>query len=831
MKSLKKFISKLLSGGIAVIAALCILIPSLAYGQAELTGTIIITVKDEQDAVLPGVQLSLMSAATTLTGATNQVGKYKFVLVPAATYELKAELEGFQAVTMPDIRVNFGETYVYEIVMKLGTLEETITVTATPQIDVTLTTTKELIEPEVIENLPLRDRNFQDVLKLMPGVNDDKVRGSRSTNTGYRIDGANNMDPFYSEIAIVFSQEAIDRFELIPGGFQAKYGEFSGGIVNVATKSGTNAYAGHVGFYFRNDDFVSKPSIIFPGQILDVAPDTRRFYEFALGGPIVKDKVLFFATSEYRDGELGSLFSERTKDSTIFLGSFKLDYLQSEKDRWNFFLSANMSNVKNNILDRFAYPEYNYNEKINKYMFSAMQQHIFNEDLFLESHFTFLRISNDLERTDPDAHWSLYLYTPTGTYSTGRYGVEKAYWRNRVRLTESLSYFKGIHNIGIGFEIGKMNTDGHGQSGPTIFDLRPLGTPLSWHYYFDPQKFDHVKGTEAALYFQDSIILNERLTIDAGLRVEYQSMMGNTDIAPRFGFSYDVTGDRKTKLYANAGIYYDRIYGYYLQFSTAAGGEQYTVYNPVGPLASGVEILDVKFLYFPVGEQKTPYNFTWSAGFERLLPYDMKFNFNYTEKTLKHQLLTYREDLPGVLGFAFKTEGGGKYRGAEFVLSKRFTNRFQSLISYTISRARGDGNQLYQFYTKVQIPPRNAIEDFDRTHYFKASGTMLLPWDVMLAANYHYASGLPYSIIGGAQIGIYYVGERNGQRMPSSQSLDFSLRKIFTFDRYKFTVVFEGYNITNHTNVTSVSTAPDNHGEPSALDISRTFQLGFTFDF
>ncbi len=830
MKNLKKFIAKLLSGGIAVIAALCILIPSLAYGQAELTGTIIITVKDEQDAVLPGVQLSLVSAATTLTGTTNQFGKYKFVLVPAATYELKAELEGFQEVTMPDIRVNFGETYVYEMVMKLGTLEETITVIATPQIDVTLTTTKQLIEPEVIENLPLRDRNFKDMLKLMPGVNDDKVRGSRSTNTGYRIDGANNTDPFFSGIAIVFSQEAIDRFELIPGGFQAKYGEYSGGIVNVATKSGTNAFAGHVGFYFRNNDFVSKPPIVFPGQLNDVAPDTRRFYEFALGGPIIENKVLFFGTLEYRTAEVGSVFSQRTQNSKIYLGSIKLDYHQSNKDRWSFFTAVNRDTTENVVLDKYAAPEFNAIVKEPKTMVSIVQNHIFNENMFLESHLSFLRISEAFERTDPDAHWTLYVYTPEGTFTKGRYTSEGSFYRARYRISEHLNYFKGKHSFGMGVEIGRVDTGGGREVGPTIFDLRGLGAAVAYHYYFLPQVYQ-VDSTEAAFYVQDSITMNDRLTVDAGLRVEYQSLMETTNVGPRAGFSYDATGDRKTKIYGNVGIFYDRIYGHYVQWATGGGGDQFNVYNPVGLLAEGEEVFESAFRYRLAGDQKTPYNVSWSVGFERLLPHDLKFNFNYNQKHLRNQLLSYRVTEPQYLWFEYTPNGQGSYKGAEFVLSKRLSNRFQALISYTISRARGDGNELYQFYTEDMIPPKNSIEDFDRTHYLKASGVVILPLDIMIAANYNYASGWPYSVISGAQAGLYYLGDRNSQRMDPTSSIDFSLRKTFQLDRYKLAVVFEGYNITNHTNVTGVSTAPANHGEPTALDLSRTYQLGVTFDF
>lgn len=805
--------------------------PTAVLGQAELTGTVIVNVTEEQGEVLSGANLLLKSASIKLTGISYKKGPYKFVMVPAGKYELTVELQGFQKVVMSDIRVNFGETRIYNLIMKASTLEKTITITATQQIDVTLSTTKNMIDPEVIEKLALRNRNFQDVLNLLPGVNDGMVRGSRAEQTGFRIDGVNNMDPFYSEPAMEFSQKAIDRFELVPGGFQAKYGEFSGGIVNVTAKGGTNTFTGHFGTYYRGNSFASAPSITFPGQVNTVAPDRRNFYEFALGGPLVRDKLFFYSTLEYRNSRTGDIFEEKTRETLGYIGSLKLDYAQSPKDRWSFFAGYNNYDYNNNILDKYTAPESNENLQSRKFIISLEQNHIFNPNLLLNSHFSILYLKNGEVPTDPNAHITLYTYTPTGTFTTGRSPSAGSFDRYRYRLTESLTYFTGRHGFDFGLEFGRVVTRGSRRVGPTIFDLRPLGIPLSYWYIWQGQDLYNLSGTEAAAYVQDTIHLANRLTVDAGVRVEYQSLNKNTNVAPRAGASYDLTGDRKTKVFANAGVFYDRVFGHYVQWAGNKGGDQYNVNNPQGPLADGDKIWTWAFRYGLAPNEKTPYSVGWSVGVERLLPYGMKFTATYNQKNLHDQLLSYRVEENNILLFQFKSNGSGTYRGAEFVLSKEFSQNSQFMISYTLSRARGDGGAVGEFYTAVQLPPTNSIEDFDRTHLIKASGFVGLPWDIWLSASLIYASGFPYSVITGAQAGLYYVGGRNVNRMKPTQSLDFSLSKNFRFGRSRIGVVLEGYNVFNRTNILSVSTAPENHGEAASLDISRTFQLGLTFDF
>jgi hypothetical protein len=107
-----------------------------------------------------------------------------------------------------------------------------------------------------------------------------------------------------------------------------------------------------------------------------------------------------------------------------------------------------------------------------------------------------------------------------------------------------------------------------------------------------------------------------------------------------------------------------------------------------------------------------------------------------------------------------------------------------------------------------------------------------LPWGIIVSGSYRYASGLPYSVVTVDNQGNpLYVGKRNSERMPNIQSLDLSVQKAFGLGRATAALVGEAFNLTNHENVTAVTTAVANPGSPTAFDISRTFQVGVKVDF
>lgn len=803
------------------------------YAQGDINGAVAVTVIDEQGDALPGVTLSLQSNAITLTGVTGAEGRFRFPLVPAGVYGLRADLAGFAPAGLDNIRVEFGVTYTTALTLRGAEFAGEVTVTAAPpQIDTTIPTTKDSLSSEFIQDIPLRNRNFEELVNLMPGVSSGMVQGSRTTATGYRIDGASNVDPYGSGVAISFSQSAIDRFELVPNGFEARYGEFSGGVVNVTTKSGSNDFEGHVGYFYRDDSFVADPPETYPGQYHDKAPDTRHFLEGAIGGAIIPDKLHYFATLEYRRSEVGSVFSQSTTDTNTYLGSFKMNWLQSNTDNWSFFTAFNVNDIANIVLaDPFIAPEFQADEDDDRFMLSVQQSHVFTDSLFLESQFSYLRSKQDRVRADPDAHVTLYRFTPEGTYTSGRYTSDSDRNVDRLRLQETLSWYVGQHNLRFGVDLGYLSSAFDQTIGPTRFDFRDNGWDAAFHYYFDDVDYS-ASGFEGALYAQDSWRLSNRVVLDFGGRVEYQEILGNTDFSPRLGIAWDVTGNAKTKIYANAGRFIERVYDRYLEWGSQPGGNYDIVMSPTGPLADGEGIPVGSFGYAIEGDNPTPYADVWSLGVERLLGRDYRIGLAYTDKTLENQLLTYFRSEGSADTYVFRADGEGSYKGLDLTFSKSFSKNWQALASYTWSESRGMGSSLGQFYGPTQLPNVDSIEDSDRTHLFKFSAAWQLPLGFLVSGSYRYASGLPYSVVGtNAGNEPIYIGDRNAYRMPDVMSLDMTFQWGVDIGATRLTLVLEGFNLTNHENVTGVSTGEVGHGEPIAFDISRTFQVGAKFDF
>lgn len=817
-----------------VVAGALVLVPGApVHAQGDINGAVAVSVSDEQGGALPGVSLSLKSNSITLTGLTDAEGRFRFALVPAGVYTLRADLSGFAPTGLADIRVEFGTTYTAALTLRGEEFAGEVTVTAAPpQIDTSIATTKDSLSSEFIQEIPLRNRNFEELVNLMPGVSSGMVQGSRSTATGFRIDGASNVDPYGSGVAISFSQSAIDRFELVPNGFEARYGEFSGGVVNVTTRSGSNDFQGHVGYFYRDDSFVSEPPVEYPDQVHDKAPDTRHFIETAIGGAFKPDTLHYFATLEYRKSEVGGVFSESTTDTDTYLGSFKLNWLQSNSDNWTFFAAFNTHDTANIVLaDPFIAPEFNADAKDDRFMLSAQQSHVFSDSLFLESQLSYLRSAQDRIRVNPDAHVTLYRFTPEGTYTSGRYTSDSDRNVDRFRLQETLTWYVKNHNVRFGGDLGYLSSSLEQRIGQTRFDFRETGWDAAYHYDFDDVSYSE-SGLEGALYAQDSWRLSNRWVFDFGGRMEYQEITGNTDFSPRLGLAWDVTGDARTKIYANAGRFIERVYDRYLEWGSQPGGRFSIVFSPQGDLADGEGVPIGAFGYRVGDDNPTPYADVWSIGVERLLGRDFRIGLAYTDKKLENQLLTYFVNEGNTDWYEFRADGEGTYKGLDLTFSKSFSKNWQMLASYTWSESRGMGSSLGTFYGPTQLPNSSATEDSDRTHLFKVSGAWKLPLGFLVSGTYRYSSGLPYSVVGNnVNNEPIYIGERNSQRMSDAQSLDMTLQWGVDIKSTRLTLVLECFNLANHENVVAVSTGEVGHGEPTAFDVSRTFQIGAKFDF
>jgi carboxypeptidase family protein len=297
-------------------AALVFLAALLGFGPATLAGAqttngvIAGIVSDAQGGVLPGVTLTLRNSETglTRTAVTEADGRYRLGGLPLGRYEARAELQGFGTVDVTDITITIGTEVLRNITMQLQGVQESVTVTGqSPIVETTRTDVSGVITQEQMQMLPLASRQPMDLALLMPGTNQDAVRarkansnigaGAFTNGSALLVDGVWNKEGNTGEPRQDFPQAAIREFKVFVSQSPAEYGWTAGGAVSFATKSGTNLFTGEAFEYFRHKHLNSQDA--FEKASGAAEPDfSRHQLGGALGGPVIRDRVHFFAAAE-----------------------------------------------------------------------------------------------------------------------------------------------------------------------------------------------------------------------------------------------------------------------------------------------------------------------------------------------------------------------------------------------------------------------------------------------------------------------------------------------------------------------------------------------------
>ena len=297
---------------ILIVLSFGFILPHLLVQPATAqttTASIEGTVKDAQGRVVAGAQLTAKSETVGLerTTTSDEDGFYRLTALPAGRYSLSASHTGFATQTFPNIELAVNRTARIEVQLEVGPVQERVSITSEPlAIDPTTPATGATVTPTQIREMPVNGRNYLDLLQLVPGVvinhqantgsdTSTPVLGERAGNNNFMIDGQPNKNTVTGGAAAQFNQETIAEFQVLTTGYKAEFGQASGAIVNVITRSGGNAFHGVGSIFHRNDAFDASNSLT-PDED---APALRRYdYSLALGGPIVRDKVFFFGSGE-----------------------------------------------------------------------------------------------------------------------------------------------------------------------------------------------------------------------------------------------------------------------------------------------------------------------------------------------------------------------------------------------------------------------------------------------------------------------------------------------------------------------------------------------------
>lgn len=322
---------------ISILVLSLLLVLAMPVCAQEVTANIAGTVTDSTGAVLPGATITITRAETnqTRTVKTDQSGNYSAPLLPIGRYAVSAEAAGFSKATQTGIVLNVNDKRQVSFTMKVGAEANVVNVEANQlQVESQTATASGLVSGTQIRELSLNNRNYQQLLTLVPGVSSTasdqmyvggfnpsgqantvqfSINGGRTSQNNWMIDGADNVDRGASLTLLTFpSIDAIAEFKVLRSNYDAEFGRNGAGQVNVVTRSGTSTFHGGAYEFFRNDylnansyfnkygrtpaNFVARPAVRYNN------------FGWTLGGPVYipgvyntkKDKTFFFFSQEFR---------------------------------------------------------------------------------------------------------------------------------------------------------------------------------------------------------------------------------------------------------------------------------------------------------------------------------------------------------------------------------------------------------------------------------------------------------------------------------------------------------------------------------------------------
>ena len=300
---------------LALATALLAATPALFAQIQTVNGRIQGEVTDTSGAIIPGAAVEADEVETALVhnSVTDRSGHFEFPSLKPGRYTVKITKSGFATTIQENLNLTVGLTETLRLTLQVAGAAESVVVTSAPLIDVTTTASTTTLGEQTVATTPVLNRKFEDLLTLTPGVSisqgpdgdEININGQRGIFNNISLDGGDYNNGFFGEqsggqrAAVDITLEAVREFQVVASGANAEFGRTGGGVVNVITKSGTNAFHGSLFEYQRLAALTADTS---DGQSL--TDFHREQFGGSAGGAIVKDKLFYFGAAEGIDQNL-----------------------------------------------------------------------------------------------------------------------------------------------------------------------------------------------------------------------------------------------------------------------------------------------------------------------------------------------------------------------------------------------------------------------------------------------------------------------------------------------------------------------------------------------
>ncbi len=545
------------------------------WAQTSLaTGRLEGTVYDKTGAAVAAAAATLRNQATgvTFSQSSDASGHFTFLNLDPGAYDLTIEKTGFSREKLQGLTVAVGTSTTVHPQLGVGSLQETVTVTAeTPLVDTSQSALSAVVNQNQIDALPLNGRNFTDFVLLTPGVTTDGDFGMISFNglagnyNNYEVDGANDNNAFFSQqigrtsIPFQFSEDVIQEFQVISNGFNAEFGEAGGGVVNTVTKSGTNQVHGD-GYYYILDSALNANDKINETEGIPKPSNRRQQFGTTLSGPIVHDKLFWVANYEGQRrhepltvdenplglDQLPANFLQQNPAIAALVQAAAGSHPRTFNQDTAFFKVSGVIGTKNTFDASYNYQRYrsphgyfntptstgdglSLTDGATSHFFQFTFRTLLNATTTNEFRF---HVGNDLHFDLPDVvptFPAVVIQNPDSGVVMGGNRFQLSTTDRRFEFADNLTKIIGRHSFKAGVDIN-INRDRdyfvYGPHGAYFFaSLQDVAaSPANFEYYLQSfgQSTANITSPTYSWFAQDQFHVTPKLTLNYGLRYDLQ---------------------------------------------------------------------------------------------------------------------------------------------------------------------------------------------------------------------------------------------------------------------------------------------------------------------
>lgn len=572
------------------LVLVCGLVLALSADAQTRFAAVVGEVTDPTGAVIIGAEVTAKNVATSWqrSATTGDDGRYVLENIPPGTYDISASKSGMRTAVVKGQQLFVGTAATINFQLQVGPVAEEVVVTATTAlIESTKSDIGQVIQRVEVDDLPVLARTFTSLALLTPTVQVDRIAGGlaiagqRGFNNNHIVDGVSNRSSGLGDQQARYSQEWIEEFRVNTNAYSAEFGNASGGIINVVTRSGDNAFHGRGFGYFRTDVIDATPAFT-----TTKAPLSQQRFGGQLGGPIQKEKWFFFSGFEYlnsdttaivtsplevcappatRDVATGSCLVSTGDNQRLFLA--KVDWHPNPRHIVNWRYNRQDSSDFNSAVGGIYTVEHGRFSDTTNWGFTGAWT------AFLSP-----TISNELRGVINRAHPfggtnagnRFEIRRPSGWLGAPvNHGLIAEDW---IQFLDNLSIIRGPHTLKFGLTYSNIRYYGDfrnfrdGQyyfTTDRAFNLAdPTTHPLQFLIIEGGNTWDE-RANLVSLFVQDSWRVHPRVTVNYGLRYDTDSSLaisGATRVhtlTPRLGLAITLDKAEKTVLRISGGLYRD----------------------------------------------------------------------------------------------------------------------------------------------------------------------------------------------------------------------------------------------------------------------------------